>query len=94
MGELHVFAYETFESSGEDAVLYIFHATGPETKVWGRVRVVLPGKEPKKAGPYQLEIEVEGKVVGEPFQMEQPSYPVLKERIRALVDKHILPIVK
>lgn len=94
VGELHVFAYETFESSGEDAVLYTFHATRPETKVWGKVRVVLPGKEPKKTGPYLLEIEVEGKVAAEPFQMEQSGYPALKERIRTLVGKHIVPIVK
>lgn len=93
--KLHVFAYEIFEPAGEDAVLYTFLATWPDAKVWGEVTVVSPGKEPAKPGPRRLDVKVGGKKSGEPVRLESlPDYPALKERIRLLVRKHILPSVK
>lgn len=95
VGDLHIFAYETFKPSGEDAALFTFQATRPDSKVWGRVRVVLPGKEPNKAGPCRLEIEVGNGNAVESVQLnELPDYAALKERIRVLTRRHILPIVK
>lgn len=93
--KLHVFAYEIFEPAGEDAVLYTFLATWPDAKVWGEVTVVSLGKEPAKPGPHRLDVKVGGKKSGEPVLLKSlPDYPALKERIRLLVRKQILPSVK
>jgi len=93
--KLHVFAYETFEPAGEDAVLYTFRATWPDAKVIGVVTIVNLGKEPTKPGPCRLDVKVGGKKSGDPVRLKSlPDYPALKERIRLLVRKHILPSVK
>ncbi len=92
---VHVFAYETFEPAGEDAVLYTFRATRPDRKIWGQVAVVRPGQALVKVGPCRLEVKVGKEKVGNDIQLTTlPDYPALKERVRVLVREHILPVVK
>jgi tetratricopeptide (TPR) repeat protein len=90
--KVHVFAYETFEPSGEDAVVYRFAATGPAGRVWGEILVLGSGKAAGKGGATVMQVKVGEKKVGQPVRLKtMPDYPALKERVRSLTRKHILP---
>jgi tetratricopeptide (TPR) repeat protein len=83
VGSLHVYAYETFEPSGKDAVLYTFLAATPAGKARGtlRVRGAASGE-----GGVRLEIEGRDEAPGKPVALDElPDYPALKKRIRALM---------